>query len=157
MKKVFVILTAAVIALTTMSCNKEDSDKILEELDHRIENVFSLPGTTWHGDLKRDILTANANADATVTFLEGNNADVNLLLDISMAGVNLYSMDTAVTCQYRFAGVEGLLYDTNNVDMTMPFKKINDTTINLYRAMPSAAANYGVDTLVIPLYKVKAQ
>ncbi|MBR6441317.1 MAG: hypothetical protein IKS44_04635 [Bacteroidales bacterium] len=155
MKKVFVILAAAVVAMTTLSCNKEDSDNVLEELGNRLENVFSLPGTTWHGDLKRDILTANANADATVTFQEGNNANVNFLFDISMAGVSLYTIDTALTCQYRFVGVEGLLYDTNSVELTMPFKKIDDTTINLYYAMPSAAANYGVDTLVIPMYKVK--
>ena len=52
-----------------------------------------------------------------------------------------------------------LLYVDNNGKLTSyicdSWKKIDDTTINLYYAMPSAAANYGVDTLVIPMYKVK--
>ena len=155
MKKVFVILAAAAVALTTLSCDKDETNKILEEVNQRVENVFSLPGTTWQGNVKRNFSIAEASADATVTFREGNLADVNFSVDVSAAGTSLYAMDTAATCQYRFAGVEGLLYDTNNVDMTMPFKKIDDTTINLYRAMPSAASNIGLDTLVIPMHKVR--
>lgn len=154
MKKAFVILTAAVVALTTLSCNKE-TEEILNEVNQRIENVFSLPGTKWHGNVKQNISIAEASADATVTFLDGDHANVSFTVDISTAGVPVYSMDTATTCQYTFVGVEGLLYDTNNVELTTPFKKVNDTTINLYRPMPSAAASYGLDTLVIPMYKVK--
>ena len=131
MKKLFILMAAAVMALCTVSCEKEES---IDKKD--LYGMWVLTQTLYDGeDMSAAMpnMTLTINSDGTGTVVEVYNSENNTTeFTWSVKGKKLTIQDTA----YYTNGVLDKITDFNKTEMTVK-KLTSDTLVVSYKMVES--------------------
>lgn len=136
MKKIFIVLFAATMALAFAACTEKEiitpgSDNDTTQVEPPTPRHNELYETSWSGTGLYTVTVpifgdVNLTVNSTIHFETDSTAN-----SYFQAVTALATLDTNLSCAYTYANGNGTLNALDNADLHLAFTRKNDTTLNI--------------------------